>query len=170
MAAVLLAKWAGAHVAATVSRPEQERAAREAGADLVLNRRSDDVPARVRAATGGAGVARIVDVSLGANVQADLACLAPNGVVSAYAADTTDAELTVPFLPALRGGIVLRWVFVYSMPEQAHQSAARDINAALAAGAYRPLIARRLPLDQIAAAHDAQDSGTVVGKVLLNVA
>ena len=170
LAAVPLAKWAGAHVAATVSRLEQERAVREAGADLVLNRRSDDVPARVRAATDGGGMARIVDVSLGSNVQADLACLAPNGVVSACAADSAGAELRVPFLPALLAGVVLRWVFVYAMPEQAHQAAARDINAALAAGAYRPVIAHRLPLDQIAAAHDAQDSGAAVGKILLDMA
>ena len=153
LASVLLAKWAGAHVAATVSRPEQERTVREAGADLVLNRRSDDIPARVRMATERAGVARIIDVSLGTNLQADLACLAPNGVVSGYAADSTDAELRVPF-----------------MPEQAHQEAVRDITTALAAGAYRPLIASRSPLDQIAVAHDAQDSGAVVGKILLDVA
>lgn len=170
LASVLLAKWAGAHVAATVSRPEQERAVREAGADLVFNRRSDDIPARVRTATEGAGVARIIDVSLGTNLQADLACLAPNGVVSAYAADSADVELRVPFMPALRGGVVLRWVFVYTMPKQAHQDAARDITTALAAGAYRPLIASRSPLDQIAVAHDAQDSGAVVGKLLLDVA
>ncbi len=100
-AAVLLAKWAGARVAATVSRPEQARVVQEAGADLILNRKVDDLQARIREATGGTGVVRIVDVSLVDNLDNDLACLAPNGVIIAYAADTIDAVLRVPFLRAM---------------------------------------------------------------------
>ena len=58
----MLAKWAGAFVATTVSRPEQEQVAREAGADLVINRRTEDIAARVKEATRGKGVERIVEV------------------------------------------------------------------------------------------------------------
>lgn len=47
-AAILLAKWAGAFVLTTVSRPEQEKVARDAGADLVINRQTEDVAARVK--------------------------------------------------------------------------------------------------------------------------
>jgi NADPH:quinone reductase len=169
-AAALLAKWAGARVVATVSRPEQARVLKEAGADLILNRKVDDIPARVREATGGAGVARIVDVSLVDNLDDDLACLAPNGVIAAYAADTTDAVLRVPFLRAMLAGAVLRFVYVYGMPAQAHLVAASDINAALSTRTYRPVIGLRLPLDNIAKAHDAQDSGAVIGKIVLDLA
>ena len=169
-AAVLLAKWAGARVAATVSRPEQARVVHEAGADLILNRKVDELPARIREATGDAGVARIVDVSLVDNLDNDLACLAPNGVITAYAADTTDAMLRVPFLRAMLAGTVLRFVYVYGMPAQAHLDAARDINAALSTGTYRPAIGLRLRLHNIARAHDAQDSGVVIGKIVLDLA
>jgi len=169
-AAILLAKWAGAHVATTISRPEQEAVVRRAGADVIINRRTDDVPARVLEATANAGVARIVDVNLVDNLAADLACLAPNGTVSAYATEHPDAILSVPFLPTMLRGFVFRFVFVYLMPVEAHNDAIRDINDCIAAGAYRPAIARCLPLDRIAEAHEAQASGGVIGKIVIQIA
>ncbi|MFZ5673568.1 MAG: zinc-binding dehydrogenase [Pseudomonadota bacterium] len=60
-AAILLAKWAGAFVLTTVSRPEQEKVARDAGADLVINRQTEDVAARVKEAIRGESVERIVE-------------------------------------------------------------------------------------------------------------
>jgi NADPH:quinone reductase-like Zn-dependent oxidoreductase len=166
-AAILLAKWAGAWVATTISRPEQEVIARDAGADLILNRYTDDVAERVRQATGNAGIDRVVDVNLVANIEVDLACLAPNGTISAFATDRSDAVLSFPFLNAMLRGVVLRFIFVYGMPDEARNDAIREINACLAGGAYSPAIGMRLPLEQIADAHDAQDSGGVVGKILV---
>lgn len=168
-AAVLLARWAGAHVLTTVSRPEQVQVVSEAGAHVVIDRKQEDVARRVRDATGGEGVHRIVDVNVCANLETDLACLTPNGFVAAYASDTADAELQIPFRRAMVQGVTFRLVLVYTMPEQAHFDAAREINACLRAGAYRPRIGLRLPLDRIADAHAAQDGGSVVGKIVLDV-
>jgi NADPH:quinone reductase len=168
-AAILLAKWAGAWVATTVSRPEQEEAALGAGADLVINRRTQDVAAVVRQATDNAGVDRIVDVDLIANLEIDLACLTPSGVVSAYATEEPSAVLSIPFLRAMFGGFVFRYVFVYAMPEEARRAAIKDVNACLAAGAYHPAIGMRVPLERLADAHEAQESGRVVGKILLEI-
>lgn len=169
LAAVLLARWAGAQVIATVSRPEQAAAARAAGAHATIDRRAEDVAARVRAETGGAGVDRVVEVDLAANLAVDLDCLAPNGVVSSYAASTPDAVAALPVRRAMVQGAVVRTLLVYTMGAQAHADAVRDVSACLRAGAYRPLIGLRLPLAQAARAHDAQDSGTVIGKIVLEV-
>jgi NADPH:quinone reductase len=169
LATVLLARWAGARVVATVSRPEQAAVAEAAGAHVVINRRTEDIAARVRAATGGAGVERIVDVNVAANIDADLACLAPNGVISAYAADRPDDALSLPFRRSMAQGAVVRTVLVYTMGARAHEDAVRDVAACLAAGAYRPVIGLRLPLERIAEAHAAQDSGTTIGKIVLDV-
>ncbi len=168
-AAVLLACWAGARVLATVSRPEQVRVVSEAGAHVVIDRKQEDVVRRVRDATGGEGVHRIVDVDVCANLETDLACLAPNGFVAAYASDTADAELRIPFRRAMVQGVTFRLVLVYAMPEQAHVDAAREINACLEAGAYRPAIGLRLSLDRIAEAHAAQESGSTIGKIVLDI-
>ena len=101
----------GAWVAATVSREEQAEVARNAGADLVINRHSENIAARVKEATRDSGVERIVDVDLANNVDTDIACLAPSGVVTAYATDDPQAKLTMPFLRSMFGGYAVRFVF-----------------------------------------------------------
>lgn len=169
-AAILLAKWAGAWVATTVSRPEQEAIVRELGADLVINRHTEDVAALVKKATDDAGVQLIVDVDLTANLATNMACLAPNGTMSAYATDDPKGILPVPFLSAMLRGFVIRFVFVYAMPSAARQLAIKAITACLSAGGYHPKIALRLPLEKIAQAHYAQETGKTLGKIVLNIA
>ncbi len=168
-AAILLAKWAGAWVAATVSREEQAEVARAAGADLVINRHQEDVPQAIRSATSGHGVDRIVDVDVAANVAVAVACLARDGVVSAYSTESPEAKLTIPFFPALLGGFSFRFVYVYTMPEAAMRQATEVISACAASGAYVPQIAKTYALDAVADAHEFQESGKAVGKVLIRL-
>jgi NADPH:quinone reductase len=168
-AAILLAKWAGAWVAATVSREEQATVAAAAGADLVINRHQEDIAERIRAATGGRGVERIVDVDLAANVEADIACLAPSGVATAYATEDPTVRLSMPFLSTMFGGYAFRFVFFYTIPEDAFRQAVEEVSACVAAGAYWPQIAMKLPLDRIAEAHEAQERGKAVGKILIEI-
>ncbi len=168
-AAILLAKWAGAWVAATVSRPEQEKVALEAGADLIINRHSEHVAAAIRNATENAGVDRIVDVDLANNVDVDIACLAPGGVVTAYATEDPAARLTMPFRTAMFGSYVFRFVFFTTIPDAAFQLAVKEVTACVAAGRYRPHIGLEVPMQHIAQAHAAQESGKIVGKILVRV-
>lgn len=50
--ALQLAKWGGATVITTVSRPEQEKLVQAAGADYIINYKSEDVVQRIREITG----------------------------------------------------------------------------------------------------------------------
>lgn len=168
-AAILLAKWAGAWVAATVSREEQAEVARAAGADFVVNRHEEDVAQTVRSATGGHGVDRIVDVDISANIDVAVACLARDGVVTAYSTETPQAMLTIPFFPALRGGFSFRFVYVYSMPQEAMRQATEEISACAASGANAPRIAKTYALDELVEAHQFQESGTAVGKIIVRI-
>jgi NADPH:quinone reductase-like Zn-dependent oxidoreductase len=168
-AAVLLAKWAGAWVAATVMNAEQASIARAAGADLVLDRLNDDVAGAINTHTRGAGVDRIVEVNVQANLDLDLACLASGGVISAYAAAQATDELSLPLLRAMVHGCVLRFVYIYSVPQEAKIHAIRDITACLASGAYSPHVGLKVDLQKIAEAHQALEAGTVMGKVLIAI-
>ena len=168
-AAILLAKWAGARVAATVSRDEQAEVARAAGAELIIYRKTEDVASRIRKWTGGRGVERIVDVDMAANIDSDIACLAPSGVVTAYATEDPQVRLSMPFLKTMFGGYAFRFVFFYSIPDEAVQHAIRDVSACVASGVYRPEIAMVVPLERIADAHKAQEAGTHVGKILISL-
>ncbi|MGO4720175.1 NADPH:quinone reductase [Stenotrophomonas sp. 2MCAF14_2] len=168
-AAVLLAKWAGAWVAATVMNAEQASIARAAGADLVLDRLNDDVAGAINTHTRRAGVDRIVEVNVRANLDLDLACLASGGVISAYAAAQATDELSLPLLRAMVHGCVLRFVYIYSVPQEAKIHAIRDITACLASGAYSPHVGLKVDLQKIAEAHQALEAGTVMGKVLIAI-
>jgi len=168
-AAIQLAKWSGARVLATVSRPEQETIAREAGADLVIRRRGEDVALRVRDFTRGAGVDRVVEVAFEANLDLDRAVLKPNGVISTYSSGPADSAPRIPFAPVMRQGITVHFILVYAMSREAHWAAARDLGAALEAGRYRPHVAGIFALERTAEAHAAQESARTVGKILVGL-
>jgi NADPH2:quinone reductase len=168
-AAIQLAKWGGARVVTTVSRPEQEKIAREAGADLVVDRKTGDTAAKIKAFTRGQGLDRVVEVAFEANLELNRAVLKANGTISTYSSGPPDSAPRIPFTAVMRQGISVHFILVYVMPREAHWAAARDLNAALEAGRYRPHVARIFKLDQAAEAHDAQESGSTVGKILLGV-
>jgi len=85
-AAIQLARWAGARVISTVSSEEKARLALAAGAEKVVNYRTGEAPDEIQAlATKGIDV--IVEVAPAQNAALDVAVLAPNGTVAAYATD-----------------------------------------------------------------------------------
>jgi NADPH2:quinone reductase len=110
------------------------------------------------------GVERIVELSLGRNLELDLAAAAPHCVISSYANEGDDPMLSVRSL--MTPNITLRFVLVYTMPRAAIAEAARDVSAAVAAGALTEPEIHRFGLAETAAAHDAVQGGAV-GKVLL---
>ena len=163
-AAIELARWGGARVAATVSSDEKAQLARAAGAELVVNYRTEDVVDAVRAWAPN-GVRRVVDVSITDNLETDTGVLAPGGVVSSYAVGAEPVLLTRRLM-ALNAEF--QFVLVYTMPEAAKRQSVEDITAALRDGALTELPALRFGLDDIAAAHDAVERGAV-GKVLVDI-
>ena len=168
-AAIQLARWAGARVFATASRESQLEAATAAGAQVVINRRTEDVVSVVRRETGGRGVDRIVEVAFDENIQADANMLAVGGSIATYSAGPVPAP-PIPFFTLMRNSHSVHFVLVYTMGDHAHQVAVQDVTACLEAGALTSRIGARFPLERAAEAHEAQDSGGVVGKILIDVA
>ena len=126
--AIQLAKWGGAEqVITTCSSPEKENHARAAGADLVINYKEEDVSAKILEATDGKGVDRIVEVAFGANLPSTVALLKDNGIISAYASDIEPTPV-LPFYPMMQKNCVLRWVFMYKIPEDDFANACNDLN------------------------------------------
>jgi NADPH2:quinone reductase len=166
--AIQLAKLKGARrVIATVSGPEKAALAREAGADLVLNYKTDDLPSAIHEATDGLGIDRIVEVDLAANIHTDLALLRPYGEVIVYGSGA--ADIPVPFSPAIRKGVHLYFFIVYNLPPDVRNPAIAELSALLAGNRLLHNIAVRLPLAHIAQAHDLVESGQVRGNVVLEI-
>jgi NADPH2:quinone reductase len=163
-AAIELGRWHGAHVATTVSSEEKAELARAAGAELVINYRSEPVRERVRAWAPD-GVARIVEVNLSANLSLDTEVLASGGVVSCYTTPDRAVELSRSLM-VLNARIA--FVLVYTVQREAKLAAVADISQALRDGALTALPAHHFTLQQIAAAHDAVEHGAI-GKVLVEL-
>ena len=167
--AIQLAKWGGAaQVIATVSSADKAKLAEAAGADLAVNYRTDDVAAAVMQATGGVGVDHVVEVAFGANQATTLAVLKTHGIVATYASDI-DPTPTLAFYAFMRKNAVLRWVYMYEIPDTAFAQARDDITAWLASGPTQHPVARTFPLAETAAAHDYLDAGSATGTVLIAV-
>ncbi len=168
-AAIQLAKWGGATVITTVSSPEKAAVAQAAGADYVLDYRREDVATRIGEITSGNGVDRIVDVAFGQNVTLDVSVIKANGVIATYGSDA-DAYPPLPFYELLRKDITVRFILVYLLPDGARQQGIDDVNAALEAGALRPIIATRFPLRETVQAHQAVESGKLIGNAIIDIA
>jgi NADPH2:quinone reductase len=169
-AAIQLARWAGATVLTTVSSAEKAALATAAGAQHVINYRSQDVVDEVRRIAPD-GVDTIVEVSP-SNAAIDAAVLALYGAVGIYAGTAGD-EVTVPLRPLMALNARWQYVLLYTLPEAGKVDAVAGVSAAVAAGAVDVgeqvgLPLHRFPLEQTAAAHDAVEAGAV-GKVLIEI-
>jgi NADPH2:quinone reductase len=166
--AVQFAKLGGARVVASVGNDRGAVSATRAGADLVLDRRTEDIAARTAEfarASDGRAVDRFVEVAFGENLPLIEKLLKPNGVVAAYASDA-EPEPRLPFWPLLRLDATLRLILVYAMDAAAHQAAVEAITAALETGALTHDIAQIFDLDEIAQAHELVEHGAG-GKVIV---
>lgn len=166
--AVQFARLLGARqVIATVSSAEKAAIARAAGADLAIDYKTDNVPERVREATGGQGVDRIVEVDIAANAATNLQALRPDGLIVVYGSG--QREVTLPFFPLISGNVGLRFFIVYHLSLADRHRAITTLDGLLRRGLLQHAIALRLPLDRIAEAHRAVESGRTVGNVVLQI-
>lgn len=170
-AAIQLARWAGARVAATVSGPEKERLARAAGAEHVVNYRQDNAAAAIRSWAPD-GVDVIVEVAPAVNAALDAAVLAQDGTVAVYA-NNGGGSVPLEIRPHMALNARYQFVLVYTVPAAAKRQALRDVSTAVAAAAFRVgadagLPLHHYPLDRTAEAHTAVEQGAV-GKVLITV-
>ncbi|SHF71997.1 NADPH2:quinone reductase [Jatrophihabitans endophyticus] len=171
-AAIQLARWADATVITTVSSPAKAQLAAAAGADHVIDYRTQDVVAEVEK-IAPAGVHTIVEVAAAANADIDVAVVAPNGSIAVYA-DDGGQPLSLPVRASMQTNARWQFVLLYTAPAPAKAVALDDVAAAIVDGAVRVgdaagLPLHHFPLEQTAAAHAAVEGG-VVGKVLVDVA
>lgn len=167
--AIQLARWGGAKVIATVSGAEKAAHAKAAGADRIVNYKTEDVVQAVKDFTHGKGVDRVIEVEFGGNLSTTLACLKTNGVIATYASSAV-MEPKLPFYAMMFQGITLHMVLVYVLSESARRQSIHDINQALVQGALVHAIADTYPLEHIAAAHQRVESGDAIGNVVVTIA
>ena len=133
----------------------------------MIDYRREDVVARVRETTGG-GVDRIIEVDFGANLAVTARILKDSAVVAAYASMAAPTP-GLPFYPLMFRNATLRLVALQTVPLEVKVAAATEISRWCAGGALRHPPLHVLPLEAIVEAHELVESGTVIGKVVLEI-
>jgi NADPH2:quinone reductase len=167
--AVQLAKWGGARVIATVSSAAKGEQARLAGADLVVNYKTDDVVAQALAFTDRRGVDRVVDVDFGGNVATTLKLMAMNSTIAVYATNG-NRNPVVPMRELMEKCVGLRALVLFALPPPLLAAAQADIMKWLAAGPRIHNIAGQFALSDTAQAHLAVEKGDKLGTVIVDCA
>ena len=165
--AVQLAKWGGARVIATVSSAMKAEQARLAGADLVIDYRTEDVVAKALTFTEQRGVDRVVDVDFGGNIATTLKLMAVNSTIAVYATNGNRTPV-VPMRELMEKCIVLRSLVLYALPPPLLAAAQADISKWLAAGKRIHNIAAQFALSETAQAHLAVEQGGKLGTVIVD--
>ncbi len=168
----LLCGWLkaiGATVIGSVSTEQKAAVAREAGADHVVLYREQDIAARVRELTGGAGVPVVIDGVGGSTWQASLASAARRGLIISYGNAGGPVEGVNLATLNQHGSLYVtrpKLYDYYSTPEEREQGVAR-LFAMLQSGALRTEIGSRRPLEEVADVHRALKAGETIGSTIL---
>jgi NADPH2:quinone reductase len=165
--AIQMAKAREARVITTVSSHDKAEHAKRAGADVVINYREEDVGSRVKQETGGSGVDAVIEVDLSRNAQLYPSILRPHATVVVYGMSRNEALL--PSLWLMQNSITLRLFLIYEISASERQASIDELTELLQSGRLAHTIARRLPLQAIAEAHEILESGDVMGNIVLDI-
>ena len=165
LCAVQLARHAGAHVIGTIRTPAEEQTARNAGAHEVLINNAE-LPANVKAIAPD-GVDHIVEVAFAANVDVDVELLRIGGSIATYA--TNAVPPAIPFWQMVFKNIHVSFLGSDDFSPEEKATAALDLNAALEAGWLGSEIGERIPLSDIAHAHELTEHPERPGRVVVLV-
>jgi len=163
--AIQFAKARGAFVLTTVSSPEKAKVAREAGADVAIDYKTENVGQRVMALTKG-GVDAVIEMDLTANAALLPAVLRPRGTLVVYG---TGPQVQFPGSFCLVNNITVKFLLVYELTADERTRAIADITRMLESNALKHNVAQTYPLAEIVAAHEAVESGKVAGNVVVTL-
>jgi NADPH2:quinone reductase len=168
VAAIQLAKRAGARVVATASSDDRLERLKPLGMDFGINYRTHDVKTEVMRLTDNKGVDLVVDPVGGSTLQGSILSLGYRGRVSMVGAAGRE-PMTVDVSSLMGGNRTLQGVFLGAEigSDRGHSNIQRLIDEA-ARGELKVIIDRTFPLSEAAAAHAYIESRQAVGRVLLS--
>jgi len=167
LAAIQLAKQAGATVIASASSDERLERLTAFGMDHGINYGRDDLVEQVMKLTGGKGVDLVVDPVGGATLQGSLGALGYRGRIS-LVGNAGREPMKVDVSSLMGGNRSLTGVFLGAeiMTDRVHDMIQEMIDRA-AKGELEVVIDKTFPLSDAAGAHAYIESRQAVGRVLL---
>jgi NADPH:quinone reductase len=167
-AAVQLGKAAGATVIGVVGGAEKAEVARGLGADLVVDRHTEDFVAAVKQATGGRGADVVYDPVGGEAFKRSTKCIAFEGrilVIGFASGDMPTAALNHALIKNY-SIVGLHWGLYGEKDPDAIRRCHEDLTKLAEQGVARPLVGERLGLDDVADGVQRLADGATVGRVV----
>ena len=186
-AGIQLGKAAGARVIAVAGGPEKAALCTSLGADLVIDHTAEDFVEAVLVATGDAGADVVYDLTGGDFVERSWRCTAHGGryLAVGFADDDANGMTGRPLRMACIGNIdivavMVAWVdsvdpgmrrfgfnpFGRDVADEIHA----DLLRLAAAGTIRPVVGRRVTMEEAGRALDEHEARRSVGRTVVEVA
>jgi len=166
--AIQLGKAAGARVIGVVGGERKAEVARALGADVVVDRLSQDFVAVVKEVTGGRGADVVYDSVGGEAYTKSTKCVAFEGriLVVGFASGQIPSVALNHALIKNYSIVGLHWGLYQTKEPQAIGECHRQLTKLVADGAIRPLVSERLGLEEVPGVLHRLSRGDTVGRVV----
>lgn len=161
-------KHLGAEMIGVTSGAENCKRALELGYAHAIDRKSEDIVARVKEITGGAGVPVVYDSIGKATFETSIACLATYGMFVSFGATTGEAPAVKPSLLQHSGSLYFTRPTLanYVGPRADLEHSAGRVFDMILGGHVSVNIDQRRPLGDVVAAHTELEAGTTTGSTV----
>ncbi len=168
-AAVQLGRAAGARVIGVVGGPQKATVARELGADVVVDRHTEDFVEVVTEATSGRGADVVYDPVGGDTYTRSTRCVAFEGriVVVGFAGGQIQTAALNHALLKNYSILGLHWGLYTARDPGLVRACHEELSAMVSSGALRPLVGERVPLAGAADGLQRLADGATVGRVVV---
>jgi NADPH:quinone reductase-like Zn-dependent oxidoreductase len=168
MAAVQIARWAGAEILATAGNPEKREFLHSLGIEHVMNSRSLDFADEAMKRTNGSGVDVVLNSLGGEFITRGLQLLAPNGRFLEIGKRDIYNNTQLGLRPFEK---CLSFIAIDISPRDTRElrSAWAEIGEHFSAGTFSPLPRTLFPIDEVAKAFEYMASATHIGKVVVSL-
>ena len=159
----------GAEMIGITSGPENCARALEQGYAHAIDRKSEDIAARVKEITGGAGVPVVYDSIGKATYEASMDSLATYGMFVSFGATTGEAPAIAPGTLQHGGSLYFTRPTLanYVGPRADLEHSANRVFEMIESGAVTVSINQRRPLSEVAIAHIDLEAGKTTGSTIL---
>jgi NADPH2:quinone reductase len=169
---LLAGQWGrhiGARMIGVASGADKCQRARDNGYEFVIDRSKEDVVARVKEITGGAGVPVVYDSVGKITFENSLKCLAPRGILASFGESSGDPPLISARTLGNLGSLFVTHpsLIDYTATRADFQETANDLFAMVGSGKIKIKITREYPLGDVAIAHADVEARRTTGSVVL---
>jgi NADPH2:quinone reductase len=167
--AVQLGKAAGAQVIGVTGGARKAEVARAVGADVVVDRRSQDFVEVVKEVTGGRGADVVYDSVGGEAYARSTKCIAFEGriVVVGFAGGQIQSAALNHALVKNYSIMGLHWGLYQAKNPQLIRDCHAQLSKLVAEGAIRPLVGERLGLEDVPAGLERLAQGATIGRIVV---